>query len=78
MEVPVHIQVMPAGLTKRATEEEMKSSFLNTQCLTHLVRALDIAFLCALLFFGAIYDISSIYDHMHWFFVSITMIYKLC
>jgi len=29
LEVLVHIQVMPAGLTKWATEEEMKSSFLN-------------------------------------------------
>jgi hypothetical protein len=26
LEVPVHIQVMPASLTERATEEEMKSS----------------------------------------------------
>jgi len=29
LKVPVHIQVMPAGLTVRATQEEMKSSFLN-------------------------------------------------
>jgi len=33
LEVPVHIQVMPAGLT----EEEMKSSFLNTSFLNIVI-----------------------------------------
>ena len=29
LKVPVHIQVLPAGLTERTAEEEVESSFLN-------------------------------------------------
>jgi len=46
LKVPVHIQVLPAGLTEWTTEEEVESSFLNILIAenTVIVIALQLVF----------------------------------